>query len=235
MAGARYAVVSPLDLAGERHRSLADRLGCSHVRVDAHRTGADGPVTLPAGPEQLCVPTSGTATVDGDRPTARSPILAVPAGTSAAIGGDGPATWLVVGAAVEGVGGGSPRTVDVGALTFVEPATSDVATARLTGRLGLRGMKANVRRLDPGQAVPYHTEGGQEELFVPLDGAGILRVDGEIHHVERGGVGRVAPPVPRGAVNAGDRPVHWLMVGAPPTGGPDEWDPGAEIHGWPEA
>lgn len=94
-------------------------------------------------------------------------------------------------------------------------------------------MKANVRRLDPGQAVPYHTEGSQEELFVPLDGAGRLLVAGETHEVEPGSVGRVAPDVPRSAVNSGSLAVHWLMVGAPPTGGPDEWDPGAEILEWP--
>lgn len=228
-----YAIVSPVDPPRDRHRSLTCRLGCSHTRVDVYRTGAGGTVDLPARPEQLCVPGTGDATVDGERPESRSPLVLVPAGTSANVGGGTATTWLVVSAPVDAASGGPPVTVGVEDLAFEEPATSDVETARLTGRLGCRGMKANVRRLEPGQAVPYHTEGTQEELFVPLDGAGLLRVDGETHPVEPGSVSRVAPDVPRSAVNQGGRTVLWLMVGAPPTGDQDEWDPGVETLEWP--
>ena len=233
MTSAGYAVVPPPDLPVGNHRSLTDRLGCSHTSVEVYRTGPGESVDLPAESEQLCVPLSGDVTVDAEHVESPSPLVHAPAGTVAAIGSGAATAWLVVGAPVDDAPGGPTVTVDVGELAFEEPSTSDVATARLTGRLGLRGMKANVRRLEPGQAVPYHTEGTQEELFVPLDGAGVLRVDGGGHPVERGSVSRVAPSVPRAAVNVGDRPVHWLMVGAPPTDAPDEWDPGAEIHEWP--
>ncbi|PSP85093.1 hypothetical protein BRC83_04075 [Halobacteriales archaeon QS_1_68_17] len=90
------------------------------------------------------------------------------------------------------------------------------------------GMKANFRRLPPGRAVPYHTEGTQEELFVPLGGPGWLRAGGETHRMAAGSVARVAPATPRAAVNEGDADRVWFMIGTPPTGGPDEWDPGAE-------
>ena len=119
--------------------------------------------------------------------------------------------------------------VDPATVAFAPPATSDVPIARLTATLGCAGMKVNVRRLAPGQIVPYHVEGSQEELFVPLDGPGTVRIDDEIHHVPAGGVARVAPPVPRSVTNESAESRRWFMVGAPPTGGPDEWDPGAEI------
>lgn len=108
-------------------------------------------------------------------------------------------------------------------------------TARLTAPLGCLGTKANVRLLRPSDAVPYHTEGNQEELFVPLDGPGVLRVAGRTHELEEGDVARVAPEVPRGAVNEADDAVQWLVIGAPPTGGADEWDPDVEILEWPHA
>ena len=119
--------------------------------------------------------------------------------------------------------------VDPATVAFAPPATSDVPIARLTASLGCTGMKVNLRRLAPGQVVPYHVEGSQEELFVPLDGPGTVRIDDEIHHVPAGGVVRVAPPVPRSVTNESAESRCWFMVGAPPTGGPDEWDPGAEI------
>ena len=96
-------------------------------------------------------------------------------------------------------------------------------------------MKVNVRRLDQGEAVPYHTEGSQEEIYVPLDGPGKLRVGGTTLPVKRGTVCRFAPEIPRSAVNPTSQRVRWLMVGAPPTGDADEWDPGAKVRVWGDA
>ena len=123
--------------------------------------------------------------------------------------------------------------VEVEGRSFEVPTTSDIPTARLTDRLGCRGMKVNARRLKPGDAVPYHTEGTQEELFVPLDGAGTIRVDGQSRPAPTNSVTRVAPALPRSAANPGERDQVWLMVGSPPSGSADEWDPGAEIHEGP--
>lgn len=94
-------------------------------------------------------------------------------------------------------------------------------------------MKVNARRLKPGDVVPYHAEGTQEELSVPLDGAGTIHVDGQSRPAPTSSGTRVAPTLPRGTVNPGERDQVWLMVGSPPSGSADEWDPGAEIHEWP--
>lgn len=90
-------------------------------------------------------------------------------------------------------------------------------------------MKVNARLLEPGDVVPYHTEGDQEELFVPVSGPAAMRIADTTYETPPGTVTRVAPTVPRSALNNGDSDALWVMVGAPPTGGPDEWDPGAEI------
>lgn len=235
------AIVSPSDVdwstaeAGGQRVSLSSRLGCSDTSVEVYRTRADAYVSLPTRLEQLCVPIDGPGTLsaDGTHPVSEDALGFVSAGTAATIASETDATWLVVSAPADQSPGWSPVVVDAGDLAFEVPTTSDILTARLTDRLGCRGMKVNVRRLKPGDVVPYHTEGTQEELFVPIDGDGIVRVDGAAHAVSRGSVTRVAPEHPRSAVNRGQEDVLWLMVGAPPTGGADEWDPGAEIHEWP--
>ncbi|MFB6353219.1 MAG: cupin domain-containing protein [Halobacteriales archaeon] len=122
-----------------------------------------------------------------------------------------------------------PTAVDLDDAAFVVPETSDVATAFPTDPLGCAGMKANARRLAPGQAVPAHTEGDQEELFVPVRGPASIRIAGERFDTPPGTVARVAPEVPRSAVNPAGTDAVWVMVGAPPTGGPRDWDPGAEV------
>ena len=47
-----------------------------------------------------------------------------------------------------------------------------------------------------------------------------------------GSVARVAPEIPRSVINGTGTRRTWLMVGAPPTGDPDGWDPGAETLDW---
>lgn len=98
-----------------------------------------------------------------------------------------------------------------------------------TDELGCSDTKVDARLLGPGEYVPYHTEGEQEELFVPVRGPAAMRVDDGSFETPVGTITRVAPPVPRSAVNDGDHEACWVMIGAPPTGGPSEWDPGAEI------
>ncbi|HKJ59509.1 MAG TPA: cupin domain-containing protein [Halobacteriales archaeon] len=241
MASTGYGTVDLDDVewtegeSGTQHATLTDRLGCSDTHVDAYRTDAGVSVTLPAAREHLCVSVDSAGTLTADRAHGIEPgcLALVPAGAGGEIESDDRATWLVVSAPAEPGPDAEPVVVDVADLDFRVPATSDILTARLTDRLGCRGMKVNVRRLRSGDVVPYHTEGTQEELFVPLDGNGTVRVDGESHDVPRGSVTRVAPERPRSAVNPGETDADWLMVGAPPTGAADEWDPGAEIHEWP--
>lgn len=220
---------------GVERDALTRRLGCADTTVDRYRTRDGASASLPAGREHLCVPLDGggTLTSGGTRDVGRHSLSLVPGGTAVELGSVDPTTWLVVGAPVGVATTTAPTVVAVEDLSYDVPTTSSILTARVTDRLGCSGMKVNVRRLRPGDVVPYHTEGTQEELFVPLDGVGAVRVDGESHPLEARSVTRVAPALPRSAVNPGERDLTWLMVGAPPTGAADEWDPGAEYREWP--
>lgn len=233
-------------------------LGCTHTTVEGLRTTAGSTRTLPLVAESVCVPLNSDGTVDAATNHVTVPrygLVHVPAGVDATLSSADPNRWICVSAAPGRIGeyegtqqsaendetnGSSdetnassddqrPTVVEFDALSFELPTTSDVPIARLTAELGCQGMKVNYRRLSPGLAVPYHTEGSQEELFVPLDGPGTLRVADENYVLPAGSVARVAPETPRAAANEGDDDRTWFMVGAPPTGAPDEWDPGAEI------
>lgn len=236
MPRTEYGIASLTDLTESTehtsvtHRGLTAPLGCDWTVVDAYRLDGGG-ITLSSQYEQLCLPLGGDGrlTLDGSIAVPAPGAALVPAGHDGTLAGTGPEAWLVVGAPGNSSADPDPATVDMSACTFTAPETSDVPTARLTRRLGCTGMKVNARRLDPGQTVPYHVEGWQEELFVPLTGAGTMRIADRTHDLSRGSVARVGPETPRSAVNNGEDSLVWAMVGAPPTGGSDEWDPGAVI------
>ncbi len=217
---------------GTSHRTLTDSLGCTDTFVDVYRI-SDSSVALARGREQVVVPLTGPITLRGTDPVraGRHAVGRVPAGDRCEIGARTDVTVLVVGATVTGKTGTGSVVVERSALSFSE-STGTGYTERLTDRLGCRGTKVNLRLLDPGEAIPYHTEGDQEELYVPLDGRGTLRVDGATRSVHQHHLARVAPTVPRAAVNAGDESRLWLMIGAPPTGDPDDWAPGVRLQEW---
>lgn len=224
------------DPADRGSARLTDTLGCVHTDVTAHRVTPDHPASVGPDGERLCIPIDGSGTLDADPPLPLPDLgMARLPGGSAALTGTDPVDWLVIGTSVEEATNRRPVVVDLEALDYVEPATSSIRTARLTEPLGCIAMKVNARLLEPGDRVPYHTEGSQEELFVPVLGEDTrMLIDGEPVALPVGSIARVAPRTPRAAVNAGDDDSIWVMVGAPPTGGPDEWDPGAEILPWPD-
>ena len=211
-------------------KSLTDTLGCTHTIVSGAVLEAGDHVELERGMEQLVVP------LFADAPLSIGHALSIPpTGVGFVSGGDTTsirtkaACSLVIVGALTHQQQGSTVTIDLRRVGFPEPSTSDVGTARLTSPLGCHAMKVNARRLHPGQHVPYHTEGSQEELFIPIAGPASMLIDGEERDTPVGTVTRIAPHVPRSAVNPGDEDAIWLMIGAPPTGGPDDWDPGATI------
>ena len=218
-------------------KELTERLGCSHTSVRAYRTQSGNAVPLERWQERLVVPINGSGTliVDGNPHFEDQSIAMIQAGTQAKILSDLITIWLVVSASAEPNSEVKYTSVDVNSLEFDDPETSPILTARLTDAFACAGMKVNVRRLDKGEAVPYHTEGSQEEIYIPYDGPGELRVGGTTLPVKQGAVCRFAPEVPRSAVNPTNKSVRWLMVGAPPTGAVDGWDPGAKLREWPEA
>ncbi|MFB6360224.1 MAG: cupin domain-containing protein [Halobacteriales archaeon] len=216
---------------GAEHATLTDRLGATETEVDAYRLDSDGRLSLDEAPEQLVIVIEGTIALatDGESVIRSSNLLSVSAGRCVSVQAGPSSILLVVSADTEPAPEQPPTVLDPESAAFEIPATSEIATAYLTSPLGLTGMKANVRRLDPDQAVPAHTEGTQEELFAPISGPAALLIDGDRYPLATGDIARVGPDVPRSAINDGDQAALWVMIGAPPTGGPTDWDPGAEI------
>lgn len=210
--------------------ALSDRLGCTDACVDVHVIPAGASLSSSPGRERLVVPLgpADSGALGGTLSLSARTVGRVPADHPWTIEADTDAVVLAIDTTAAG-GADDPATVDLTAAEYRDPSTSDVATAHLTGALGCAGLKVNARRLAPGQAVPLHTEGTQEEIFVPLDDGGSMRVGDETVQTPRGTVVRVAPATPRSAQTHGDAATVWLMVGAPPTGGTTDWDPGATI------
>lgn len=212
------------------HSDLTGELGCSDTSVSVYRIPADATIALPPAPEQVCIPLGdGSITVTHGPSISAPGLLRIPAGTSTAVHTTDHTVLVVISAATVAQSGDAPVAVDLDRCPFEPPATSTIRTARLTDELGCRGVKVNARILGPGEYVPYHTEGTQEEVFIPVQGPGTMYIDGTHYPTPVGSITRVAPSVPRSALNEGDLEALWVMVGAPPTGGSDEWDPGAEI------
>lgn len=219
------------------HASLTESLGCSETSVDAYRCAAGHAIPLQPGPEQLCIPFGGPSQImtDGSIDIPTHGLGFIPSGMDGELTNTEPVDWLVVSLAADRGSSGTAMAVNCTDIEFTKPSTSSISTARLTARLGCVGMKVNARRLEPGDRVPYHTEGRQEELFIPRKGRGTsMLIAGETVDLPVGWAARVPPETPRAAMNTGENDSIWIMVGAPPTGDPDEWDPGAEIVEWPE-
>lgn len=211
--------------------SFTSALGCTATTVDGYRLPSNGVLTLSATPEQICIPvdTSGSLHVSDSIAIPPHGVGRIPAGIECLIRCETATALFVISAPAEAADESVPTAVALDECDFAVPSTSDIATARLTASLGCAGLKINARLLEAGQWVPYHTEGKQEELFLPIDGPATMRLASESYETPVGTVTRVAPNVPRSAVNDGDTNALWLMIGAPPTGGPTQWDPGAKI------
>jgi quercetin dioxygenase-like cupin family protein len=81
--------------------------------------------------------------------------------------------------------------------------------------LGARAIRLNQFDSEPGQEGHEHDEreSGQEEIYIPLRGSGVLRVDGE--EVElRPGLYVLVPPESTRVVVAGDDGLSYAVVGA---------------------
>lgn len=216
---------------------LTERIGCVHTSVEVYRALREESIALPSEHERLCIPIggSGRLVTEGELTVPAGGVSRIPAGIAANLTDSDAIGWVVIGAPAEPTPTTTPVHVDVGAAEFSEPSTSSILTARLTDPLGCDGMKVNARRLRPSDRVPYHTEGRQEELFIPITGdEPAMLIAGERIELSVGSIARVSPETPRSAMNPGKDDSTWVMVGTPPTGGPDEWDPGATILDWPD-
>ena len=93
--------------------------------------------------------------------------------------------------------------------------------------LGVTSFGMNTVELPPGESIPEHDETGREheELFLVLEGAPTLVVDGADHPLREGSFARLDPTPKRTVRNDGDAVAHVLIVSAPVTSGyvPLEW------------
>jgi quercetin dioxygenase-like cupin family protein len=208
------AIVVPPGGISRRHQ---------YTRQETLYVPLDGPGQVGLGEERVTVPETGVLRVPPSEPR-RIVNTADENRTLLAVGAPPESGPDAVHVDVDEAPDPEYAVVDVADASFEKPSEGNsVPSLRLTAPLGCENLKANVRRLEPGGEIPPHTHGTQEEAFVPLGGPGAMRVGEETVDVPAGAVLSAPPETPRGAVNRGDEPRSWLMVGAPPTGGPEEW------------
>jgi uncharacterized cupin superfamily protein len=101
---------------------------------------------------------------------------------------------------------------------FEEMEGSGGATWRLARKtLGAEAFGFNVVDIEAGGEIPAHDHTGdeQEEVFIILEGEGMIVTDGEEHDAPAGTFCRFAPEVNRTIRNESDAPVRALLIGVP--------------------
>lgn len=111
----------------------------------------------------------------------------------------------------------------------VEPtpsASSGTDHVDLVSELGCTEMRPKVWYLSPGDAMSYHRQTEQEELYYLLDGPGRMKIEDELIDVPEGAAVRIPPETNRQVLNDTEGEHVWLIIGAPPTA--DDGRPVAE-------
>jgi len=91
----------------------------------------------------------------------------------------------------------------------------DSAGARLARGTAARKLGASIDTLAPGKVgCPYHLHHAQEEMFVVLEGEGMLRVAGETLPLRSGDVVFIpaGPEYPHQIVNSSAAPLKYLSI-----------------------
>ena len=101
------------------------------------------------------------------------------------------------------------------AYSLLEASEFDARRKPIAAMLGAQAIRMNQFDNQPDQAGKEHDEreSGQEEIYVPLRGRGVLRVDGEGVPLEPGRYVLVSPESRRQVV-AGPEGLGYLVVGA---------------------
>lgn len=111
---------------------------------------------------------------------------------------------------------GDPYTkVDYEGSERTRSKKSDLLRVEIAELLGCEHLGARVWYLQPGESIAYHKQREQEELYLPLERDGQMRIDGEVVDVPRGSAVRVPPETPRQMINRGEAEHAWLAVSAP--------------------
>jgi mannose-6-phosphate isomerase-like protein (cupin superfamily) len=100
---------------------------------------------------------------------------------------------------------------------------------RLRRELEVTAFGLNLIRLRPRQQGRIHRHEHQEEVYVVLEGALTLEVEGEPHELPRGSAARVAPGVRRRLSNRGSELLAVLAIGGAE---PHEGRDGAAFTSW---
>jgi uncharacterized cupin superfamily protein len=91
----------------------------------------------------------------------------------------------------------------------------DTLCARLAGGTAASKLGLSVDTVAPGKrSCPYHFHYAQEEAFVILEGAGTLRVAGEMLALQAGDVAFIpaGPEYPHQIINTSDAPLKYLSI-----------------------
>ncbi len=91
-----------------------------------------------------------------------------------------------------------------------------VLNTDLAKQLEATQLGARLWRIEPGQASTKHRHGGQEELYVLLEGTGRVRIDDETITLAPRASLLIEPGTVRQLFNDTDADQLWLVVGAPP-------------------
>jgi uncharacterized cupin superfamily protein len=93
--------------------------------------------------------------------------------------------------------------------------------------LGATSFGFNLVEIAPGGQIPEHdhADEGEDELYVILEGEGVIRVDGEDHPAPAGTYAYFEPSAVRTILNRSEAPLTALLVGVQPEGGyePMSW------------
>jgi quercetin dioxygenase-like cupin family protein len=93
--------------------------------------------------------------------------------------------------------------------------------------LGTSAFGFNLVEIEPGGEMPEHTEAesGQVELYVILEGDGVLRIEGEDHPAPAGTFASIEPLASRTIRNDSGAPLTAMLIGVQPEGGyePMSW------------
>jgi quercetin dioxygenase-like cupin family protein len=86
--------------------------------------------------------------------------------------------------------------------------------------LGTSAFGFNMVEIGPGGEMPEHdeNESGQVELYVILEGEGVLRIEGEDHPAPAGTFVSIEPPASRTILNRSEAPVTAMLIGVQPEG-----------------
>lgn len=88
-----------------------------------------------------------------------------------------------------------------------------VARSELHDLLGLTGAEISCNTLPAGASVPFvHAHKQNEEIYLVLEGAGVLYVDGEETPLKAGDCFRIAPTAERCISAAADRAIRFICV-----------------------